>query len=76
MNYKIFEIVVLEKDMPVHGLMRGDTGTIVELFEPDGIEVEFISGAGNTKAVLTLKGNDIRHLSENDILAVRLVDEA
>lgn len=76
MNYKIFEIVVLEKDMPVHGLMRGDTGTIVELFEPDGIEVEFISGAGNTKAVLTLKENDIRHLSENDILAVRLVDEA
>jgi len=55
MNYKIFEIVVLEKDMPVHGLMRGDTGTIVELFEPDGIEVEFISGAGNTKAVLELR---------------------
>lgn len=76
MNYKKYEIVVLEKNMPTHGLMRGDTGTIVELYAPDGVEVEFVNGAGNTKAVLTLKENDIRHLSENDILAVRPVDAA
>jgi len=74
MNYKNYEIVVLEKDVPAHGLMCGDAGTIVELYEPNGIEVEFVNGAGNTKAVLTLKENDIRHLSENDILAVRPVD--
>lgn len=76
MNYENYEIVVLEKDVPAHGLMSGDTGTIVELYEPDGVEVEFINGAGTTKAVLTLKEQDIRHLSENDIPAVRPVDAA
>lgn len=56
--------------------MCGDTGPIVELYEPDGVEVEFVNGAGDTKAVLTLKENDFRHLSENDILAVRSVNVA
>ena len=76
MNYKNYEIVVLEKDVPAHGLMCGDTGTIVELYEPDGVEVEFVKGTGNTKAVLTLKEKDIRHLSENDILTVHPVNVA
>ena len=76
MNFKNYEVVVLEKNMPAHGLMCGDTGTIVDLYEPDGVEVEFVNGTGNTKAVLTLNKNDIRHLSENDILAVRPVDAA
>ena len=76
MNFKNHEIVVLEKNVPAHGLMCGDSGTIVDLYKPDGVEVEFVNGTGNTKAVLTLKENDIRHLSENDILAVRPVDTA
>ena len=73
MNFKNYEVAVLEKDVPVHGLMCGNTGTVVELYQPDGVEVEFVDGTGNTKAVLTLKKHDIRHLSENDILAVRPV---
>jgi len=76
MKYKNYEIVVLEKDVLAHGLKCGDTGTIVELYEPDGVEVEFVNGAGGTKAVLTLNENDIRHLSESDMLAVRPVDAA
>jgi hypothetical protein len=76
MKFENYEIVVLEKDKAEHGLMAGDTGTIVELYEPDGVEVEFVNGAGDTKAVLTLKENDIRQLSENDILAVRPVNAA
>jgi len=76
MKFENYEIVVLEKDEPAHGLKCGDTGTIVEVYEPDGVEVEFINGAGDTKAVLTLKENDIRRLSENDILAVRPVNAA
>jgi len=67
MTFKKYEIVVLQKDVPAHGLMYGDTGTLLVLYEPDGVEVEFVNGAGDTKAVLTLIENDIRHLSKNDI---------
>ncbi len=76
MKYKNYEIVVLEKDLSDHGLKCGDTGTVVELYEPDGVEVEFVNGTGKTKAVLTLKKHDIRHLGDNDILAVRSVNMA
>jgi len=67
MTFKKYEIVVLQKDVPAHGLKCGDTGTLLELYEPDGVEVEFVNGAGDTKAVLTLIENDIQHLSKNDI---------
>jgi hypothetical protein len=76
MKYENYEIVVLETDVPDHGLKCGDTGTVVELYEPDGVEVEFVNGTGKTKAVLTLKESDIRHLGDNDILAVRPVNAA
>lgn len=76
MKFKSLEVVVLKRDEPDHGLKQGDTGTIVELYEPDGVEVEFLTGAGSTRAVLTLTENDVRHLSENDILAARPVDAA
>jgi len=76
MKFKSFEVVVLERDNPEHGLKCGDTGTVVELYEPDGVEVEFLNGAGETQAVLTLSEQDVRRLSENDILAVRPVNAA
>lgn len=76
MKYENYEIVVLETDVPEHGLKCGDTGTVVELYDPDGVEVEFVNGTGKTKAVLTLKENDIRRLGDNDILAVRPVNAA
>ncbi len=76
MKFENYEIVVLEKDEPAYGLKCGDTGTIVELYDPDGVEVEFVNGAGETKAVLTLRESDVRRMSENDILAVRPVNAA
>ena len=76
MKFKSFEVVVLERDNPEQGLKCGDTGTVVELYEPDGVEVEFLNGAGETQAVLTLSEQDVRRLSENDILAVRPVNAA
>ena len=76
MKFKSLEVVVLRKDIDDHGLKSGDTGTIVELYEPDGLEVEFMTGTGATKAVLTLSESDVRHLNSDDILAVRSVNAA
>jgi len=55
MKYVILDTVVLNKDIAEHGLKAGDVGAIVEIYEPDGIEVEFVAGSGATQALLTLK---------------------
>ena len=76
MGFRSLEVVVLRHDIDEHGLKCGDTGTVVELYEPDGLEVEFLTGTGDTKAVLTLPESDVRHLGADDMLAVRPVNAA
>ena len=71
MKIKLLETVVLKKDIPDQGLKCGDVGAVVELYEPDGLEVEFVMGSGKTQALVTLKITDIRSISDNDILSVR-----
>jgi len=71
MRFALLDTVVLNRDLPGHGLRAGDLGAVVELYEPDGVEVEFVQASGQTKALVTLKPTDLRSVAENDILAVR-----
>jgi len=71
MKFVQLDTVVLSRDMPEHGLRAGDLGAVVEVYGEDGLEVEFAQASGRTKALVTLKTNDVRAVSENDILAVR-----
>jgi hypothetical protein len=71
MTFALLETVVLNRDLPEHGLRAGDLGAVVDLYEPDGVEVEFVRASGQTKALVTLKPTDLRSVAENDILAVR-----
>jgi hypothetical protein len=71
MTYKLLETVVLARDLPEHGLRAGDLGAVVQVHEPDGIEVEFVTAAGKTQALLTLRTTDIRHAEATDLVAVR-----
>ena len=68
---KLLEYVVLNRDIPEHGLCSGDLGAIVETYEPDGLEVEFVAASGDTQAVLTLATEDVREVGASDVLAVR-----
>jgi len=65
------DTVILNRDLPQHGLRAGDLGAVVELYPNDGVEVEFVRPSGETKALVTLKTADLRSVSEGDILAVR-----
>ena len=65
------ETVVLTHDVPSAQLQSGDVGTVVHRHEHDGFEVEFVSGAGDTLAVLTLSGGDLRPIAGREILHVR-----
>jgi hypothetical protein len=71
MTFKLLETVVLARDIPEHGLRAGDLGAVVHIYEPDGIEVEFVTAAGKTQALLTLRATDIRHVEATDLVAVR-----
>ena len=71
MSFALLETVVLNRDLPEHDLRAGDLGAVVELYGPDGVEVEFVRASGQTKALVTLKPSDLRSVSENDILTVR-----
>jgi hypothetical protein len=71
MDYSALDTVVLNRDLPEHALKRGDLGTIVEIYEPDGLEVEFVTASGRTGALLTLNVADIRKVADADLVAVR-----
>jgi Domain of unknown function (DUF4926) len=38
---RILDVVALTEDIPAHGLLRGQVGTVVEFLGPDMFEVEF-----------------------------------
>ena len=42
MRFKVLDTVVLATDLPEHGLRQGDLGAVVEVYEPDALEVEFV----------------------------------
>jgi hypothetical protein len=71
MKYELLETVVLKRDLPEHGLRGGDLGTVVELYPPSGLEVEFVTATGTTEAILTLAVDDVRPAGEGDLIAVR-----
>ncbi|HEX41186.1 MAG TPA: DUF4926 domain-containing protein, partial [Phycisphaerales bacterium] len=54
MRFKTLDTVVLNKDVPGFGLKKGDLGAVVQVYEPDGLEVEFVTASGRTVAVVTL----------------------
>jgi len=57
--------------MPEFDLHAGDLGTIVEVYEPDGLEVEFVKASGETLAVVSLTEDVVRPVGAGDIIAVR-----
>ncbi len=71
MMYRPLDMVVLERDLASHALKRGDLGVVVHVYEPDGLEVEFVTASGRTGALLTLKTQDVRPVVDNDLVAVR-----
>jgi hypothetical protein len=71
MKFKTLDTVVLDRDVPEFGLKKGDLGAVVQVYEPDGLEVEFVTAAGKTEALVTLSSKDVRHVGDADLIAVR-----
>lgn len=64
--------VVLTQPLPSQGLEAGDVGTIVHLYR-DGTayEVEFVTLAGDTEAVVTVEAAQLRPIGPREIVHAR-----
>lgn len=75
MTYKLFEEVVLLKDIPQKRLKKGDVATIVEHHPvsdgEEGYSLEVFNALGDTIAVITVPESAITSLNENEIFRVR-----
>lgn len=71
MTIQLLDIVVLTRDLPEHGLRRGDLGAVVEQYGPDAMGVEFVAASGRTQALVTLHREDVRPVADDDLVAVR-----
>jgi hypothetical protein len=76
MRFQLLDTVVLDRDLPQHGLKRGDLGAVVEVYEPDGLEVEFVTASGRTEALVTITDADVRAVADGDLIAVRPFDRS
>lgn len=64
--------IVLTRDVPEHGLERGDVGAVVHVYAAGKqFEVEFVTAEGKTVGVLTLGPSDIRPMAKREILHAR-----
>lgn len=65
MQYSLLEVVQLQQDFPNLSLFRGSTGTIVDAYiDPhEAYEVEFCDHRGVTIALLTLRPEQLRSIS-------------
>jgi hypothetical protein len=71
MKFNTLDTVVLNRDLPNEGLRKGDLGAVVQVYAPDGLEVEFVTASGRTEALVTLKVADVRAVGDSDLISVR-----
>jgi hypothetical protein len=68
------ESVVLTTDLAEHGLSAGDIGTVALVHDSGkGCTVEFMTLAGNTIAVVTLRLDQVRPIAKDEIAHARQV---
>lgn len=69
---KEHERVVLVHDLPGEGLVKGDLGTIVAIYEAgEAYEVEFMTLDGATIAISTIPADGVRKIRPTEVAHAR-----
>ena len=69
---KELDTVILSHDVEGYALKKQDMGTVVHCYDDNmAYEVEFVTGRGETVALLTLTQKDIRPVGQRDMFRVR-----
>ncbi|HEV7668416.1 MAG TPA: DUF4926 domain-containing protein [Thermoanaerobaculia bacterium] len=74
MRVNPLETVVLDRDLPEHGLRKGDLGAVVQVYSPEDLEVEFVTASGRTQALVSLSTTDVRQVRDGDLLSIRTLE--
>jgi Domain of unknown function (DUF4926) len=65
----VLDVVALLVDMPEHGLVRGQVGTVVERLDDSAFEVEFSDDDGRAYAELALGADALLVLHHRPVAA-------
>ncbi|WP_373511779.1 DUF4926 domain-containing protein [Persicitalea sp.] len=72
--HRELDLVALLHDLPEHNLHRGDVGTVAHVYEPvsgdsgDFHVVEFMNAAGDTLAVVSLRGEEVKAVELQNVM--------
>ena len=58
-NIEVHSVVAILEDLPLEHLVRGEVGTVVEIWAPGVYEVEFADRNGRTYAMAALKEDQL-----------------
>jgi hypothetical protein len=58
-DVQLLNVVALTDDLPEHGLLRGQVGTVVEMLTPSVYEVEFSDDNGRAYALVPLRADQL-----------------
>lgn len=61
-DIELLAVVALLKDLPKHGLTRGQVGTVVEILSPATAEVEFSDDEGVPYALAPVPSDELIRL--------------
>lgn len=59
MTFELFDVVLLNQDLPEAKLRKGNIGTIVEVLDDKNFIVEFVDNNGNTYAETVLTADQL-----------------
>ena len=80
MTFELFTRVALREDFPQHQLHQDDVATVVEHLPvaegEDGYSLEVFNAVGETIAILVVAESQIEPLMRNEVLHIRVLDEA
>ena len=60
---KVLDVVAVLEDVPQHGLLCGEVGTVVELWKDGVFEVEFSDTSGKAYAFAALRAGQLLKLN-------------
>jgi len=78
MSLALYRHVSLRRDLPEHGLKRGDVAVLVDrVAHPEGGEagcvLEVFNALGESIAVVAVRESDVEELREDEMLSVRRI---
>ncbi len=76
MKHQLYDRVALSRDIPNHGLKRGDVATLVDVVPhpeggPAGFVLEVVNALGEPLKVAVVTADDVDPLTANEVFAVR-----